>query len=95
MPALFVYIVGMKNTNIQYTLRKVPKEIDQALRNRAKKEQRSLNEITIEAIERGLRLTGESIRYHDLDDLIGTWVEDPKFDQAIQDMDQIDPELWK
>ena len=24
-----------------------------------------------------------------------TWVEDPEFDRAIQDMSKVDPELWK
>jgi len=95
MPTLFAYIVGMKNMHIQYTLRKVPKQIDQALRQRAKEEQRSLNEVTIEVIERGLGIRGNPIRHHDLDDLIGTWIDDPKFDQAIEEMDQIDSDLWK
>jgi DNA-binding transcriptional regulator YbjK len=95
MPAHFAYIVGMKNNHIQYTLRKVPQQVDQALRQRAQAEKRSLNEITIEVIEHGLGLTGKPVRHHDLDDLIGTWVHDSKFDQAVEEMDQIDTELWK
>lgn len=85
----------MKKKHIQYTLRKVPSQVDQALRQRAREERRSLNDVAIEAIERGLGLTGKPILHHDLDDLAGTWVHDPEFDRAIEEMDQIDPELWK
>jgi hypothetical protein len=31
----------------------------------------------------------------DLDDLIGTWVDDPEFDKAIEEQDQIDEEKWR
>jgi hypothetical protein len=34
-------------------------------------------------------------RQRDLSDLAGTWVDDPAFDQAIRDQDQVDPDLWK
>jgi hypothetical protein len=40
-------------------------------------------------------LTGEEIVYHDLDDLAGTWVDDPEFDKAIEEQHKVDPELWK
>ena len=33
--------------------------------------------------------------YHDLDDLVGTWVEDPVFDEVIREMDSVDPDLWR
>ena len=85
----------MKRKQPQYTIRQVPLRIDQALRERARRERRSLNAVAIEALERGLGIAEEAIRHHDLDDLAGTWVHDPAFDQAIEDMDQIDPELWK
>jgi hypothetical protein len=35
------------------------------------------------------------VRHHDLDFMIGTWVEDPEFDKAIADQRRIDPEDWK
>ena len=44
---------------------------------------------------RGLGLSNEKIYYYDLDDLAGTWVQDPAFDKAIEEMDQIDADLWK
>ncbi len=85
----------MKKRQIQYTLRKVPPQVDQKIRERAHDQRRSLNEVALEALERGLGLTARPVRHHDLDDLAGTWVDDPEFDRAVEDMDQIDPELWK
>ena len=95
MQANNAFIVGMNERQIQYTLRKVPLRIDQALRQRAKAEQKSLNEVTLQVIERGLGLAAETMRHNDLDDLAGTWVDDPEFDRAVEEMDQVDPELWQ
>ena len=76
----------------QYTIRRVPERLDRELRRRAREEQRSLNEMTLRALERGLGLAGEEHRHHDLDDLAGTWVDDPEFDRAIEEMDKVDPD---
>jgi len=80
---------------MQYTIRQIPAAVDKALRRKAKTEGKSLNEAAIDALRHGTGLTGEPPTFHDLDSLAGTWVEDPKFDQAIADQDRIDPELWK
>ena len=74
----------------QYTIRRVPERLDRELRRQAREEQRSLNEMTLRALERGLGLAEEEHRHHDLDDLAGTWVDDPEFDRAIEAMDQVD-----
>jgi len=58
-------------------------------------EGKSLNKITIEVLMRGLGLSNEKIYYDDLDDLAGTWVQDPAFDRAIEEMDRVDADLWK
>ena len=91
--AFVTYIEYMKS--MQLTIRKVPDRVDCRLRDRAREEGKSLNRVAIEALERGLGLSGEEIEHHDLDDLAGTWIEDPEFDRAIEDMDRVDPELWK
>lgn len=54
-----------------------------------------MNRTIIEAIKRGLGFTNEEVYNHDMDDLIGTWVEDPEFDKAMAEMHSIDEELWK
>jgi hypothetical protein len=80
---------------VQYTLRNIPKDLDKALRRQARKEGRSLNQIALEALMRGAGIGSEVTKNHDLDFLIGTWVEDPEFDKVVEDMRRIDPEMWK
>ena len=78
----------------QYTIRNVPAEVDRALRKTAKANGKSLNETALEALRRAVG--GDApVRYHDLDDLIGTWVEDPEFDRILEAQRQIDEELWR
>jgi hypothetical protein len=90
MPALHAYNVGM-----QYTLRQVPREVDSALRRKAKQEGKSLNEVALEALSRGAGIDQKPLENHDLDFAIGTWVEDPEFDKIIEEQRQIDPDMWK
>jgi predicted nucleotidyltransferase len=80
---------------MQYTLRKIPRRLDQALRRKARKEGRSLNEVAIEALALGAGMEGAIGSNHQLDFAIGTRVQDRKFDRAIREQRQIDPELWK
>jgi hypothetical protein len=93
MPSLHAYIVGMKT--IQYTIRGVSERMDEALRKHAVKEGASLNSVLLDALARGLNVEAEPVRHSDLDDLVGTWVEDPEFDRAIREMDTVDEDLWK
>ncbi len=80
---------------IQYTIRGITSRMDARIRERAAREGKSLNETVLEALKAGLGITGERVRHADLDDLVGTWVNDPEFDRAIEEMDRVDPELWK
>ena len=81
--------------DIQYTIRRVPDRINAKIRKKARKEGKSLNKVLIETLSRGLGLSEEPLKYNDLDDFIGTWVEDPEFDTAIKAMDKVDPDLWQ
>lgn len=65
------------------------------LRDRAKKEGRSLNEMVIEALARAMGFSKEAVRQRDLSGIAGTWIEDPEFDRAIEDQDRIDEDLWR
>ncbi len=78
---------------MQYTVRAVPGEIDRALRQIAKREAKSLNTVVVEALARGVDAVPTA--YADLDHLIGTWQEDPDFDRAVADFEQVDDEAWK
>lgn len=93
MQAIRVYTACMKSR--QYTIRAIPPTVDQALRRRAREESKSLNTIAIEALARGLDLGAKPSEHHDLDALIGTWQDDPGFDQAVAEFERIDEEAWK
>jgi hypothetical protein len=83
------------NAGMQYTIRNVPKAVDQALRNKAKSEGKSLNVLVVEAIKCLLNLSDHPVKHRDLDFIAGTWVEDPEFDKIIAEQRRIDPEDWK
>jgi hypothetical protein len=81
---------------VQYTVRSVPAHVDKALRRKAHKERKSLNEVLRSALIREAEGTGLPERvYTDLDDLAGSWVDVPGFDEAIRAQDRVDETLWR
>ena len=76
-------------TVVQYTLRQVPKALDEALRRKSRLENKSMNQTVIEVLQNGLALSQGTVRHRDLDFMIGSWVEDPAFDEAIRAQDQV------
>jgi len=90
MHALHAYYACM-----QYTLRRVPRELDRALRTRARREKKSLNEVALEALAQGLGMAEQAIVRRSIADLAGTWQDDPEFDAAIADQHTVDEDLWK
>jgi plasmid stability protein len=79
---------------MQYTIRNLPEALDAALREAARRQGRSLNEMAILALERGAGLQGPT-RRRDLADVAGTWQEDPAFDKAVAALDTIDESIWR
>jgi hypothetical protein len=56
----------------------------------------SLNEVLRAALIREAEGTDEPERvYSDLDALVGSWVDDPCFDAAIEAQDRVDETLWR
>lgn len=80
---------------MQYTIRNIPPHLDDAVRRRARAEGRSLNEIAIEALERGMGVSEGRTSYRSLGGITGTWTEDAEFDAAIDEQDRVDDELWR
>lgn len=80
---------------MQYTIRNIPGALDAMLRDRARKEGKSLNEMVIDALARAMGFSKEPVRKRDLSGIAGTWIDDPEFDRAIEDQDQIDEDLWR
>ena len=83
----------MKNARGQYTIRRVPAEVDAALRAKARRQRRSLNAVALDALRAGACIA-EQVRFHDLDAFFGSWVADPAADKALKDQRRIDPDLW-
>jgi hypothetical protein len=86
------------NAGMQYTLRNIPKAVDQALRRKAKESGRSLNDVAIEslALGAGVPTNGKKRKRRDWSDFVGTYVKDPGFEQAMKEQDeQIDLEKWQ
>jgi hypothetical protein len=83
---------------MQYTIRNIPKQLDQALRRKARAEHRSLNEVAIEAMEEGANLKGEKRVYRDLDWFIGSGPLEPEVIRALEEQDRVLPdelrEFW-
>lgn len=80
---------------MQYTIRGIPAPVDRALRDRSAREGKSLNEVAIEALERGLDIEAEPIQRRDLSAIAGTWIQDREVEKALDDQRKIDPELWR
>jgi plasmid stability protein len=80
---------------MQYTIRSIPTHVDRALRERSAREGKSLNEVTVEALERGLDLVGHPVRHRDLRAIAGSWVRDREVDRVLDEQRTIDPDLWR
>jgi hypothetical protein len=94
LPTLLVYNAGMTSLR-QYTIRNIPSQVDKFLRQKAKAVGKSLNETLLDALKRGAGLSDEVILHHDLDFVIGTWTDDPTFDEITKLQRKVDKGLWK
>jgi plasmid stability protein len=83
------------NKCMQYTIRNIPDYLDAALRDSAQREGKSLNEVAVAALVRGAGLAERPRVQRDLSDIVGTWQQDPAFDSAIRDQQQIDEAMWR
>jgi hypothetical protein len=84
--------IAVTHEPVQYTIRGVPQEVDQALRRKAAQLKISLNQLVVN------ELTSATIgraRKADFSDLVGRWTPDPEFDEVIASQRQIDWEKWK
>ena len=82
------------------TIRGVDSDLAEKLKTTAKKQGKSINQLTIELIKTSLGLKKEkkySQEYDDLDDLFGRWSEDEfnTINDTITRERRIDQELWQ
>ncbi len=80
---------------MQYTIRGIPVAVDQALRERARAADKSLNEAAIEALAEGAGVAGAPRKRRDLGDIAGTWKTDKAVDSALAAQDRVDKDLWR
>lgn len=76
---------------MQYKLRDVPKEVDAKLRQRARQQGKSLNEVALEALAEATGVSAKSEVRRDLSDVVGTWVEDPETEAALREFRKMSP----
>jgi hypothetical protein len=80
---------------MQYTIRDIPKEVDKALRAKAKAEGTSLNEVALRTLAKGLGLDGAPRVYDDLDWFLGSGGLEPAVTRAMEQHDVVHPDDWK
>lgn len=78
-------------TQVQYTIRGVPREVDQALRKKAHQRKVSLNRLLVEELTNAAG--GRSHR--SLKSIAGRWKKDPEFDRILTEQRRIDWSLWR
>jgi len=79
-------------SEVQYTVRGIPPEVDAQLRQIASRRKQSLNRVIVDA------LINETIgckRHADFSDLVGQWTPDLAFDEVLAVQRQIDLEKWR
>ncbi len=85
-------------TNKQYTIRNISSEVDIKLRAKALREKKSLNQLLLDELTAAVALTPDANHVQklrqDYDDLLGSWQDDPGFDEAMKDMRRVDPSDW-
>ncbi|HJZ72918.1 MAG TPA: hypothetical protein VKE51_14330 [Vicinamibacterales bacterium] len=80
---------------MQYTIRGIPAAIDDALRQRARADGKSLNEAVVDALAEGSGMAGHLRKRRDLSDIAGTWKADKAVESALAAQDVVDADLWK
>jgi hypothetical protein len=79
------------------TVRNLPPSVAKAVKDKARKENLSLNKAIVKLLEEATGAEEAKVVHHDLDHLAGTWSEEEyqEFMAALRDQRQIDPEMWK
>src|SRR5574341_2616538 len=92
------HILGRGDGMKTLTLRNVPPHVATAISRRARERGTSLTKAVISLLEDGLGTRqGVGPRYHDLDDLAGSWAreEAATFEEALREQRAIDQDVWR
>lgn len=79
-----------------FNLRGISFEVMNLLKQEAKKMHKSVNQLILQMIEKGLGFSHKKNEYHDLDHLAGTWSkeESKNFQKNTSFFEKIDKDLW-
>jgi len=79
---------------MQYTIRNIPPELDKAIKTRAKRLGKSVNQVALEALA---NVVDRPVRKRSLREMPGAWSkgEAKRFDRFLEEHRAIDEELWK
>jgi hypothetical protein len=80
---------------MQYTMRRVPAALDAAIRQRARREGKSLNDVALSALAAGLGVDGTRLVRRDVSDIVGSWKRDAATEGALAAQDRVDHGLWR
>jgi hypothetical protein len=84
-----------RQNKIQYTIRSIPQEVNEAIRAYSAREGCSLNQAVLNVLRKGSGASDDPVIHHDLDFMAGTWIQDEKCDETLAKFDHIDEEMWK
>lgn len=82
-------------TKIQYTIRNIPPVVDKVIRKRSQQSGKSFNQTVVELLSLQTLGTTQPRTEDNFDWLFGANTLDESFDEALQDMAQIDEKLWR
>ncbi len=77
---------------MQYTIRAIPPKLDTALRRRAQKTGKSLNEVLIETLAKGAGVSPDA-NFNDMDWFIGNKTLDSSFDRSLDWLDAVPKDI--
>jgi len=81
---------------MQYTIRSLPADLDRAIRERARSENKSRNEVVIDALQRAFGRRGDQLpSQRDLRGIAGSWLDSPELAAALDEQRRVDHELWQ
>ena len=83
------------NECMQYTIRGIPAAVDEALRQRARRAGKSLNEAAIDALAEGSGVLAAPRKRRDLGGIARSWKSEKAVDSALDDQNRIDEDLWR
>lgn len=82
---------------MSFTIHGIDPELDERLRERAREERVSKNQLVKQLLARAVGMVDRSDRENEYREFLGLWTDEQarRFDQAQADNRRVDPEDWK